>query len=126
LGRLRAEKDVDPADWFFQAHFYQDPVQPGSLGLEAMLQLLQVFMRERGRSAGIAHPRFEPFGPGEAVTWRYRGQVLPTHRRVTVEVEVTETGSDARGWFARADGWLWVDGTRIYEARNLAMRIVAD
>ena len=125
LGRLRAEKDVDPADWFFRAHFYQDPVQPGSLGLEAMLQLLQVFMRERGRSAGIAQPRFEPFGLGETVTWKYRGQVLPTHRRITVEVEVTETGSDARGWFARADGWLWVDGTRIYEARNLAMRIAA-
>jgi 3-hydroxymyristoyl/3-hydroxydecanoyl-(acyl carrier protein) dehydratase len=125
LGRLRAEKDVDPAEWFFKAHFYQDPVQPGSLGLEAMLQLLQVFMRERGLAAGIEQPRFEPFGLGEPLTWKYRGQVLPTHRRVTVELEVTEIGSDARGAFARADGWLWVDGTRIYEARNLAMRIVA-
>ena len=22
LGRLRAEKDVDPGEWFFQAHFF--------------------------------------------------------------------------------------------------------
>jgi 3-hydroxymyristoyl/3-hydroxydecanoyl-(acyl carrier protein) dehydratase len=125
LGRLRAEKDVDPAEWSFRAHFYQDPVQPGSLGLEAMLQLLQVYLRERGLAAGVAQPRFEPLGLGEAVTWKYRGQVLPTHRLVTVELEVTEAGYDVRGGFARADGWLWVDGTRIYEARNLTMRIVA-
>ena len=32
---------VDPGDWFFQAHFYQDPVWPGSLGLESFLQLLK-------------------------------------------------------------------------------------
>ena len=37
LGRLRAVKDVDPGEWFFKAHFFQDPVQPGSLGLEAMV-----------------------------------------------------------------------------------------
>ncbi len=31
LGRLVAEYDVDPEAWFFKAHFFQDPVQPGSL-----------------------------------------------------------------------------------------------
>ena len=42
LGRLLAEQTVDPAAWYFKAHFYRDPVQPGSLGVEAMLQLLSV------------------------------------------------------------------------------------
>jgi hypothetical protein len=41
-----------------------------------------------------------------------------------VELEMTDAGTDELGAFARADGWLWVDGTRIYEARNLAMRTV--
>jgi 3-hydroxymyristoyl/3-hydroxydecanoyl-(acyl carrier protein) dehydratase len=36
LGWLRAEKDVDAGDWYFKAHFFQDPVQPGSLGVQAM------------------------------------------------------------------------------------------
>src|SRR6185503_6916334 len=44
LGRLRSEKDVDPSEWFFKAHFFGDPVQPGSLGLEALIQLLQFHM----------------------------------------------------------------------------------
>jgi 3-hydroxymyristoyl/3-hydroxydecanoyl-(acyl carrier protein) dehydratase len=124
LGRLRAEKDVSPSQWFFKAHFYQDPVQPGSLGLEAMIQLLQVYMLERGLDRGIPSPRFEPLALDHPLTWKYRGQVLPTHRRVTIELEVLEAGRDERGAFALADAWLWVDGTRIYGAHRLGMRIV--
>ncbi len=36
LGCVEAEAAIDPAAWFFEAHFYQDPVMPGSLGVEAM------------------------------------------------------------------------------------------
>ena len=32
LGFIRGSVNVDPAMWFFKAHFYQDPVWPGSLG----------------------------------------------------------------------------------------------
>jgi len=81
LGRLRAEKDVDPGDWFFRAHFFQDPVQPGSLGLDAMLQALEVLMIERGMAAGIAAPRFEAVATGVAMTWKYRGQIVPENQR---------------------------------------------
>src|SRR5690606_35816325 len=58
LGRLRSEKDIRPSEWCFKAHFYQDPVQPGSLGLEAFVQLLQFYMLERGMAEGIEHPVF--------------------------------------------------------------------
>ena len=47
LGWIRAEKDVNPSEWFFKAHFFQDPVQPGSLGIEAMIQVLQWYMIEQ-------------------------------------------------------------------------------
>ncbi|HEX5760026.1 MAG TPA: 1-acyl-sn-glycerol-3-phosphate acyltransferase, partial [Thermoanaerobaculia bacterium] len=124
LGRLRGEKDVDPAAWYFKAHFFQDPVQPGSLGLEAMVQLLQFYMLHTGMAEGLARPRFEPLALGRPLGWKYRGQVLPTDRRVTVELEVVERGSDGRGAYAVADAWLWVDGRRIYAATGLGMRIV--
>src|SRR5690606_35538506 len=32
-GAMRGEKTVRPGDWYFKAHFFQDPVQPGSLGI---------------------------------------------------------------------------------------------
>jgi acyl transferase domain-containing protein/3-hydroxymyristoyl/3-hydroxydecanoyl-(acyl carrier protein) dehydratase len=123
LGRIRAEKEVDPGEWFFKAHFYQDPVQPGSLGVEAMLQLAKVVMLASG--SATAGTRFEPLAAGQPLSWRYRGQVVPAHRRVVVELEVTRAGRDARGAFLVADGWLWADGTRIYAVRDLGMRAVA-
>jgi PfaB family protein len=124
LGRVRAEIDVNPQDWFFKCHFMGDSVQPGSLGLEAMIQALQFFMIEEGRvSQGeYVQPRFEPIQIGEAMTWKYRGQVLPTATRVTVDLEIVEQGVD----YAIASGSLWVDGLRIYEAVRLGMRIVED
>ncbi len=124
LGWLRGEKDVDPDEWFFKAHFFQDPVQPGSLGLEALLQLLQFFMIETGLAEGIAGARFEPVAIGRAMSWKYRGQVLPESRRILTEIELSEIGRDQRGAYAVAQGWLWVDGVRVYHATDLAMRIV--
>ena len=123
LGRLRAEKDIDPGEWFFRAHFFQDPVMPGSLGVEAMCQLLQWYLMERG-AAGLISPRFEPVMTGQPLTWKYRGQVQPADGRLTVELEITEAGQDDRGPYALADGWLWVDGRRIYHVAGLGMRVV--
>ena len=124
LGRLRAEKTVRPEEWFFKCHFFQDPVQPGSLGVEAMVQLLQFYAIERGLGDGIPNPVFESPMADRPVTWKYRGQVRPTNGRVQVELEVTEIGKDERGAFAVADAWLWVDELRIYQATSLAVRIV--
>ena len=124
LGFLRAEKDVNPAEWFFKAHFFQDPVQPGSLGLEAMLQLLQFHMLRVGLAEGMSHPRFAPIAPGRAVTWKYRGQVVPHNRLITITMEITKQGRDATGPFAVADSSLWVDGKRIYQVAGLGMTIV--
>src|SRR5207244_12318386 len=47
LGLILGSKDVNPEEWFFKAHFYQDPVWPGSLGLEALVQLLKAVAAER-------------------------------------------------------------------------------
>jgi 3-hydroxymyristoyl/3-hydroxydecanoyl-(acyl carrier protein) dehydratase len=124
LGQLRAVKDIDCDEWFFKAHFFQDPVQPGSLGLEAMLQALQFHMLHAGMDQGIANARFEPIALERPHRWKYRGQVLPHHRQVHTTLEITETGTDARGVYALANASLWADGKRIYEANGLGMRIV--
>ncbi|MGW4759074.1 beta-ketoacyl synthase N-terminal-like domain-containing protein [Streptomyces chartreusis] len=126
LGRLRSEKDVDPGEWFFKAHFFQDPVQPGSLGVEAMAQLLQYYMIERGMGEGMRSPRFEPVMTGSTLTWKYRGQVVPTNHKIIVEMDIVEVGRDQKGPFAVADAWLWADDKRIYRADRLMMRIVED
>lgn len=127
LGMLRAEKDVRAADWFFKAHFMQDPVQPGSLGIEALLQALQCAMRLRGVGAQWgASARFEPVALGEPLTWKYRGQVVPANQLITTLVELVRIDSDAADAITvHARGSLWVDGKKIYDAPALAMRVRA-
>lgn len=127
LGKLRAEKDVDPAEWFFKAHFFQDPVQPGSLGLEALIQLLQFYMLETGKHQGDRPLRFEPLAVGHDMIWHYRGQVIPKNKRITTEVEIIEEGVDADGYpYAIAEGYLWCDGRCIYSTEKMGMRLVPD
>lgn len=125
LGAARAEKDVRSSDWYFKAHFFQDPVQPGSLGIEAMIQLLQAYMLHEGMDAGIPSPRFEPLAVGHEMTWRYRGQVTPRNELVHCTLEITDKGRDESGPFVIATASLWVDGLRIYSAEGLGMRIVS-
>ena len=60
---------------------------------------------------------------GEAIAWKYRGQVLPESREVVVDVDATRVVADERGVSLTADGSLWVDGTRIYEATGLSARL---
>ena len=125
LGAIRAERDIAPDDWYFKAHFFQDPVQPGSLGIEAMIQLLQYAMLARGMHEGIEQPYFEPIALDRPMTWKYRGQVVPKNRLVQVTMEITEVGGDERGPFAIASASLWVDGMRIYCADTMGMRIAS-
>ena len=125
LGRLVVEKDVDPHEWMFKAHFYQDPVQPGSLGIEAMIAALQWAMLARGMDAALPGGRFQAIATGRPMTWKYRGQVVPTSKIVSVTMDLTEVGVDERGPYAFCECSLWVDGKRIYEAKDLGMRIVA-
>jgi 3-oxoacyl-(acyl-carrier-protein) synthase/3-hydroxymyristoyl/3-hydroxydecanoyl-(acyl carrier protein) dehydratase len=127
LGRWRAVKDVDPAEWYFKAHFYQDPVQPGSLGIEMLLQLLQFAMLDLGlgREAGPS-ARFEPVALRDPITWKYRGQIVPTNKQISAQVEITRIAREDDGILAVAEASLWVDGKRIYTASNLGMRIVRE
>ncbi|MEJ2201628.1 MAG: type I polyketide synthase, partial [Desulfuromonadaceae bacterium] len=78
LGFIRGSKRVDPEEWFFKAHFYQDPVCPGSLGLESFLQLLKVMAQRRW--GGNAETRFETVALGQRHQWNYRGQIIPSNQ----------------------------------------------
>jgi acyl transferase domain-containing protein/3-hydroxymyristoyl/3-hydroxydecanoyl-(acyl carrier protein) dehydratase len=124
LGLIRGEKDVAATDWFFKAHFFQDPVQPGSLGVEAMLQLMQALMLLESMDEGRADLRFEPLAIGLRAEWHYRGQVTPDRQCVAVEFEVQERGRDAAGPFVVGRATLSVDGLQIYQAPHLGMRLV--
>ena len=120
LGYVRGSIDVDSEAWFFKAHFFQDPVWPGSLGLEGFQQLLKLVAVERW-GVGTA-PRIESVALGERHTWVYRGQVLPKDRRVTMSACVTRVDDERR--IAWAEGHLIVDGRVIYHMKDFSVRLI--
>ena len=120
LGFIRATRRVMADEWFFKAHFYQDPVVPGSLGLESFLQLLKFMAMERWRVAPGA--RFEAVACGQRHAWTYRGQVIPADHEVTVEALVTMVDEAQR--LMRADGFLIVDGRVIYAMNDFTVQQV--
>ena len=123
LGRLVAEYDVHPEAWFFKAHFFQDPVQPGSLGLEAMQQAARAAARLAGLADGGSV--FEPVAVGQTFSWKFRGQVVPTNTRTRSEVEIMSTTPDDRGVLIVFQGSFWVDDLRIYETQGMGVRVLS-
>jgi 3-hydroxymyristoyl/3-hydroxydecanoyl-(acyl carrier protein) dehydratase len=121
LGYIRGTKPVDPREWFFKAHFYQDPVCPGSLGIESFIQLLKYLARERWPHLIETH-RFGLLTE-DAHSWTYRGQILPQNRLITVEAAITgiQEGPAPK---ITADGYLQVDGLYIYKMENFGIELL--
>jgi 3-hydroxymyristoyl/3-hydroxydecanoyl-(acyl carrier protein) dehydratase/malonyl CoA-acyl carrier protein transacylase len=118
LGFVQGTKQVDPREWFFEAHFYQDPVLPGSLGIESFIQLLKYIARQRWPHLVDSH-RFGLL-TGMPHNWTYRGQILPKNHLITVEAVVIEVLEGPHPTI-RAEGYLKVDGLYIYKMDNFGI-----
>ena len=109
-GLIIAELDIKPDLWFFDCHFYQDPVMPGCLGLDALWQLCGFFLSWSGcKGKGRA------LGSGKV---KFTGQVLPTAKNVTYTLNVKRLIMRRLSMII-ADGTVSVDGRVIYAADDL-------
>jgi 3-hydroxymyristoyl/3-hydroxydecanoyl-(acyl carrier protein) dehydratase len=115
---VHGQATVDPTAWFFRAHFHQDPVWPGSLGLEALLQLLKLAAFERWglEERAIFHTMLGQH------QWSYRGQVIPSNRAVLVHAELTRLEDTPRHRLV-ANGYLSVDGRHIYRMTDFTLEV---
>ncbi|MBW2453374.1 MAG: acyltransferase domain-containing protein [Deltaproteobacteria bacterium] len=117
LGWIHGSIGVDAEAWFFEAHFYQDPVWPGSLGLEAFLQLLKVYAARRWGLGEEA--QFTSMPAEHNHRWSYRGQIVPGCKRVEVFASITAVNDERRSLVA--DGFLVVDGRTIYSMNDFSL-----
>jgi PfaB family protein len=121
LGFIRGIKKVDPDEWFFKAHFFQDPVCPGSLGIESFLQLIKFAAMNQWPHFVKTH-RFE-WIMDEPHSWSYRGQVIPENNTIEVDAVITKM-VDTPVPTLYANGFLKVDGLYIYQMENFGLRLV--
>ncbi|SGZ14351.1 beta-ketoacyl synthase N-terminal-like domain-containing protein [Moritella viscosa] len=116
------ERTIDADDWFFRYHFHQDPVMPGSLGVEAIIELIQTYALKNDLGAQFSNPRF--IAPMTKVDWKYRGQITPLNKKMSLDVHITEIITEAGEIRIVGDANLSKDGLRIYEVKNIVLSIV--
>lgn len=121
LGYLYAERMIDPSDWFFQFHFHQDPVMPGSLGVEAIIELMQTYAINQDLGAGFKSPKFGQILSD--IKWKYRGQINPLNKQMSLDVHITSVTDDNGKRIIMGDANLSKDGLRIYEVKDIAICI---
>ncbi|MEO6403441.1 MAG: hypothetical protein ABIP62_15670, partial [Vicinamibacteria bacterium] len=95
--------------------------QPGSLGIHMLVELLTVLALDAAKRDGVARTRAESIAPNGNTVWRYRGQVLPENKLVSILVEVTEVNDIPGGRRYLGAGSLFVDGLKIYTAKDLSV-----
>ncbi|MCU0482004.1 MAG: 3-hydroxyacyl-[acyl-carrier-protein] dehydratase FabA, partial [Anaerolineae bacterium] len=123
MGYVHGYKQIDPSTWFYRCHFYQDPVMPGSLGVEAILQALQVFAMTTGLADEFVSPRFDHLDDHQFV-WKYRGQVVPKNEFLHLEIHINGIErADDNGIILRGTANLWRENMRIYEVRGVSLKI---
>ena len=116
-GLMKAELDVKPDLWFFDCHFESDPVMPGCLGLDAMWQLVGFYLTwtgapGRGRALGAKDVKFS-------------GMVLPTAKEVSYVINMRRVMNRSLV-LGIGDGEMFVDGQKIYEAKDLRVGLFKD
>jgi hypothetical protein len=78
-------------------------------------------VRERFGRLATTH-RFETMALQHEHRWQYRGQVIPSNGKVTVEATITQV----TGELLVADGLLAVDGRVIYAMKDFSLRLVPE
>ena len=121
-GYVSGNKIVNKQDWFFSCHFWCDPVMPGSLGIESMFECIEYWAVTQGWTKGFKCASFA-HGAGET-SWKYRGQLTPRNDRMDNEVHIKTVTKNRDGSIdIVADGGLYVDHLRVYDAVSLRVRI---
>ena len=68
------------------------------------------------------NPRF--IAPLTEVVWKYRGQITPTNKQMSLDVHITDIVREAGEVRIVGDANLSKDGLRIYEVKDIVLSIV--
>ena len=121
-GYIHCSKAIHAYDWFFTCHFYSDPVMPGSLGVEAILQAMQLFALQQELGKDFKTPRFVQV-ENNKTEWKYRGQIKVDVKNMHLEVHFKSIEKRGDTLVLIANAYLWNEATRIYQLTDLALGI---
>ncbi len=113
-----ADQDIRWDSWFFESHFRNDPVQPGSLSVDAVWQLLGVYCAVKGA-----------IGTGRALGCKeveFFGQIRPHNKVVTYDIEIRRYTQIQGSAMVVGSAKVLVDGEHIYNVKDAKVGFFAD
>jgi PfaB family protein len=119
-GYIYATKEITPEDWYFPYHFHRDPVMPGALGVETILQAMQVYALQLNLGKQFKSPRFAQ-ALNHQITWKYRGQITPENKLMSLEIHIKDIETEPDIIKIIGDASLWKENLRIYEITDIAI-----
>jgi 3-hydroxymyristoyl/3-hydroxydecanoyl-(acyl carrier protein) dehydratase len=96
---------------------------PGSLGVEAVLQAIQVFALQQDLGKNFKSPKFVQL-PNHKTIWKYRGQILSDVKEMHLEVHIKTVEQRGNQLAIIADAYVWNGKMRIYRVTDLGLGIV--
>ena len=94
---------------------------PGSLGVEAIIELMQVFVINQNLGEDFNNPKMNHIL--SEIEWKYRGQINPLNTHMSVDVHITDIRHELGKKVIIGKANLSKDGMRIYEVNNIAICI---
>ena len=95
---------------------------PGALGVETILQAMQLYALHQGLDHGFTSPRFAQV-LNHPITWKYRGQITPDNHKLYLEVHISAVRHEGDRVTLIGDASLWKETMRIYAIQDIALCI---
>ncbi len=121
LGKICAEADIHPDDWFLTCHFIDDMVMPGTLMYECCAHTLRIFIQRMGWISRdkTVHYDVIPFIESDL---KCRGPVTRETRIVSYKIEIKEMGYTPEPYVI-ADAIMFSDELQIVLYKNMGMKL---
>jgi PfaB family protein len=119
-GCVFGEAPIQPSDWYFKCHFYQDPVMPGSLGVETIRQALQAFALRTNPGRPAFTSSFDPL-VGPEMIWKYRGQITPQDQQLRLEAHLSDIAVASDRLTLVGDASVWNGAVKVYDVKQVGV-----
>ncbi|WDP92837.1 MAG: beta-ketoacyl synthase [Desulfobacter sp.] len=121
LGRIIAEADIHPDDWFLTCHFVDDMVMPGTLMYECCAHALRIFFLRMGWISPDEAAHFDVLPENES-DLKCRGPVTRETRKARYDIEIKEMGYGPEPYVI-ADAHMFSDDLEIVLYKNMGMKL---
>ena len=121
LGRIVAEADIHPDDWFLTCHFIDDMVMPGTLMYECCAHALRVFVQRMGWILPDDHVHYDVLANNES-DLKCRGPVTCATKKARYDIEIKTMGFEPVP-FVTADAHMFSDDLEIVLYKDMGMTL---